>query len=62
MVKKSELTKDEMSNLIRKIVIRFSFLPVFLGLLTLLPAGTINYWQVYVYIAVLVIPMLFVLF
>jgi len=62
MVKKSELTKDEMSNLISKIVIRFSFLPIFLGVLILLPAGTINYWQVYVYLAVLVIPMLFVLF
>ena len=62
MVKKSEMTKDEMKNLIRKIIIRFSLLQVFLGLLTLLPAGTFNYWQVYVYIAFLAIPMIFVLF
>lgn len=62
MVKKSEMTRDEMKNLIRKIIIRFSLFPVFLGLLTLLPAGTFNYWQVYVYIAVLIIPMIFVLF
>ena len=51
-----------MNALIRKIVTRFSFVPVFLGLLTLVPAGTFNYWQVYVYSAVLVIPMLFVIF
>lgn len=62
MSKKSAMTSDEMKNLIRKIIIRFSLLPVFLGLLTLLPAGTFNYWQVYVYITVLVIPMIFVLF
>jgi len=61
MVKKIGMTRDEMKNLIRKIIIRFSLLPVFLGLLTLLPAGTFNYWQVYVYITVLVIPMIFVL-
>ena len=62
MEKKSEMTKSEMNALIRKIVTRFSFVPVFLGLLTLVPAGTFNYWQVYVYSAVLVIPMLFVIF
>jgi len=62
MEKKSEITKEEMSSLIRKIVIRFSLLPVLLGLLILLPAGTFIYWQVYVYIAVLVIPMIIVIF
>lgn len=36
--------------------------PIVLGLFILVPAGTINYWQVYVYIAVLVVPMIFVLF
>lgn len=51
-----------MKKLIRKIIIRFSLLPIFLGLLTLVPAGTFNYWQVYVYFAFLVIPMIFVLF
>jgi len=51
-----------MNILIRRIIVRFSLLPIFLGLLTLVPAGTFNYWQVYAYIAVLVIPMLFVLF
>jgi len=36
--------------------------PIVLGLLILVPAGTFNYWQVYVYIGTLVIPMIFVLF
>ncbi|MCK5371781.1 MAG: hypothetical protein KAQ62_24630, partial [Cyclobacteriaceae bacterium] len=61
MEKKSELTQQEMKSLIIKIIVRFSLLPIFLGLLTLLPAGTFNYWQVYVYFVVLVVPMLFVL-
>lgn len=62
MEKKSELSRQEMNVLIRKIIIRFSLLPVCLGLLVLLPAGTLNYWQVYIYLAVLVLPMVFVLF
>jgi len=62
MEKKSDMKKNEMNILIRRIIVRFSLLPIFLGLLTLVPAGTFNYWQVYAYIAVLVIPMLFVLF
>ena len=61
MNKKSEMTQQEMKSLIKKIIIRFSLLPVFLGLLILIPAGTFNYWQVYIYFAVLVVPMTFVL-
>ncbi|MBE0650668.1 MAG: isoprenylcysteine carboxylmethyltransferase family protein [Bacteroidales bacterium] len=61
MTKKSELTKDEMKNLIRKVVILFLFVPVFLGVLTLVPAGTFHYWQVYAYEASLVIPLIFFL-
>jgi len=61
MVKKSDMTRDEMKHLMKKIIIRFSLFPVFLGLITLLPAGTFIYWQFYVYIAVLVIPMIFVI-
>ena len=60
--KKSELTQQEMKSLIKKIIIRFSLFPIVLGLFILVPAGTINYWQVYIYIAVLVVPMIFVLF
>jgi len=59
---KSEITPQERKSLIRKILIRFSFLPIVFGLLILLPAGTFYYWQVYVYFGVLVVPMIFVLF
>lgn len=59
---KSELTKQEMKSLIKKIIKRFSFVPIVVGLLILVPAGTFNYWQVYIYIGILVIPMMFVLF
>ncbi len=60
--KKSELSSKEMKALISKIIKRFSMVPVVLGLLILAPAGTFNFWQVYVYIGILVIPMTFVLF
>ena len=59
---KSELTQQEMKSLIKKILKRFSLIPIVLGLITLVPAGTFNFWQVYVYIGILVIPMIFVLF
>ena len=60
--KKSELTQQEMKSLVKKILKRFSLIPIVLGLLMLVPAGTLNFWQVYVYIGILVIPMSFVLF
>jgi len=62
MEKKSEITPLERNTLIKKILIRFSFLPLVLILLILLPAGTFNYWQVYVYCGILIVPMIFVLF
>ena len=61
MEKKSDMKKNEMNILIRRVIVRFSLLPVLLGLFIFIPAGTFNYWQVYAYIAVIVIPMLFVL-
>ena len=57
----SEMTRTEKKDLIRKMVIRFSFVPLFIGMFTLLPAGTMNYWQVYAYFGVILVPMLFVL-
>jgi len=62
METKSEITHQERTALIRKMIIRFSFVPLFIGICTILPAGTFNYWQVYLYFSVLVIPMVFVLF
>jgi protein-S-isoprenylcysteine O-methyltransferase Ste14 len=60
--RKSKLTQPEMKSLIKKIVLRFSFVPAVIGLLVLIPSGTVHYWQVYLYVAVLLVPMLFVLF
>jgi protein-S-isoprenylcysteine O-methyltransferase Ste14 len=60
--KKSEMTPQEMKSLLNKIIVRFSFLPIVLGLIVLLPAGTLRYWQIYVYVGILVVPMIFVLF
>lgn len=59
---KNALTQQEMKSLIKKTTIRFFLFPLFLGLLILVPAGTFDYWQFYIYIAVLIIPMVFVLF
>ncbi len=45
-----------------KFLVRFAgFFPV-LGLLILLPAGTFDYWQFYLYAGLLLVPMLAVLF
>lgn len=62
MEKKSEISLEERKNLIRKMLIRFVFFFPVMGLLILLPAGTFNYWQFYVYSSLLMIPMLAVLF
>ncbi|MEE4176081.1 MAG: isoprenylcysteine carboxylmethyltransferase family protein [Bacteroides sp.] len=60
-MKKSEMKPEEKRQLIRKIVARFAGLPLVLATIVLLPAGTFNYWEFYVYTGIVVIPMLFVL-
>ncbi len=62
MNKEYEMTSQEMRALKKKIVIRFSLIPLFLGLIILLPAGTLIFWQAYTYFAILVVPMIFVIF
>jgi len=62
MEKKSEISLEERKALIRKMLIRFVFFFPVMGLLILLPAGTFNYWQFYVYCGLLMVPMLAVLF
>ena len=62
MDRKSEMTQQGMKALKKKIALRFSLIPLFLGLIVLLPAGTLRFWQVYVYFTVLILPMTFVLF
>lgn len=54
------LLPPEMKALKRKIAIRLFSLPLFFGLCILLPAGTFDFWQVYIYLAILCLPMLFV--
>ena len=61
METKSKMTDQERAGLIRKLLVRLSFVPLFIIVFTLLPAGTINYWEVYVYFGILIVPMLFVL-
>jgi len=55
---KSEISPAHARNLKKKVLIRFLFLFVFLGLFILLPAGTFDYWQAYTYLIILIIPML----
>jgi protein-S-isoprenylcysteine O-methyltransferase Ste14 len=61
METKSEMTREERKDLVKKMIIRFSFVPLFIAVFTLLPAGTLNYWQVYTYFGIILIPMVFVL-
>ena len=42
-------------------MIRFISLPVLLGVITILPAGTFNYWELYVYIGTILVTMLYAL-
>lgn len=60
METKSEMTSRERSALIRKLLARLSLVPLFIIVFTLLPAGTFNYWEVYLYFGILIVPMLFV--
>ncbi len=41
--------------------IRFISLPAMLGLITILPAGTFNYWELYVYIGTILVTMIYAL-
>lgn len=48
--------------LIKKIMLRFTLLPIVFAVLILIPAGTADFWQAYAYFAVLILPMVFILF
>ena len=52
----------EMQSLIKKIIVRLAMLPLVLFLLVIIPAGTFDFWQAYVYFGILLIPMLYILF
>ena len=55
------MTQQEMRTLKKNIAIRFSLIPLSIALFILLPAWTWKYWQAYLYIAILVIPMIIVI-
>lgn len=59
---KSEVSSGKMKNIVIAILVRFTLLAVFLGAIILIPAGTFNYWQAYVYFSFSVVPRVFVLF
>jgi protein-S-isoprenylcysteine O-methyltransferase Ste14 len=51
-----------MKPILGKVIFRFSMLLVMMLLLIFLPAGTFRYWQAWVFVAILISPMIFVLF
>lgn len=52
--------KAEMPGLKKQIILRFIMAPIFLGLMLFLPAGSLDYWQAWIYCGVLLIPVSFV--
>jgi len=54
--------KTDMPELKKQVILRFIMAPIFLGLMLFLPAGTLYYWQAWIYCAVLLIPVSFVVF
>ena len=51
-----------LNTLIKKVILRFGMFIVIMGLLFFLPAGTLRYWEAWVYMAILVTPMIIFLF
>lgn len=52
----------KLSELKKQVFIRFILAFIFIGLTLFLPAGTLDYWQAWIYCAVIFIPVIFVLF
>ena len=48
----------DLKKLTLAVVVRILFVIIILGLMFFLPAGTTHYWQAWLYLAVLIIPML----
>jgi protein-S-isoprenylcysteine O-methyltransferase Ste14 len=49
--------KVDLSRLKKTIFLRLAYLPIVLGLIFFWPAGTLRYWQAWVYIIMLFVPM-----
>jgi len=54
--------KIKLSELKKQVFIRFILAFIFIGLTLFLPAGTLGFWQAWIYCAVIFIPVIFVLF
>lgn len=54
--------KTKLSELRKQVFIRFTLAFIFIGLTLFLPAGTLDFWQAWIYCAVIFIPVIFVLF
>ena len=54
--------KAEIPGLIKQVVLRIVMVPIFMGLMLFLPAGSLDYWQAWIYCSVLLIPMIFVVY
>jgi len=52
--------KTEIPGLKKQVILRFIMVPIFMGLMLFLPAGTLYYWQAWIYCGVLLIPVSFV--
>lgn len=52
----------KLSELKKQVFTRFILAFIFIGLTLFLPAGTLDYWQAWIYCAVIFIPVIFVLF
>lgn len=57
----NEVFRVDLSRLKKKIAVRFVLALLFLGIIFFWPAGTFRYWQAWVYIAILFIPMMGIL-
>ncbi|MBN1501262.1 MAG: isoprenylcysteine carboxylmethyltransferase family protein [Spirochaetes bacterium] len=58
MVRKSVISENEMRSLGGTVIFRIVFLVVLIGLFTLPPAGTFDFWQLYVYLLFMIIPLM----
>jgi len=56
----SEISSTDHKKLIKTVLFRYLLAIVVLGLMFFLPAGTIRYWEAWVYCGILFIPMFFV--
>jgi protein-S-isoprenylcysteine O-methyltransferase Ste14 len=54
--------KTENPELEKQVILRLIMVPIFMGLILFLPAGTLNYWQAWIYCGILLIPASFVVF